>query len=137
MDPSPTPVAWLPPWAGRSTPDAVVNRTLLPFCGLSEIGLSGPGDAAVRACFVAALAAGRPAEMAEIRHTIEGDPIAAIIRSRPGGGVEIFFDSTQDQFGSRTWTRQVCAGHVTDPTSLYFGTDCRDEPLGGVTGKWI
>lgn len=68
--------------------------------------------------------------MAEIRHTIEGDPIAAIIRSLPGGGVEILVDSTQDQYGSRTWTRQVCAGHVTDRTSLYFGTDCRDEPLG-------
>lgn len=130
VEPSPTAMAWLPPWSGSSTPGAVVNRTVLPFCGVSQVGLAGPGDSSVRACFAAALVAGRPAEMAEILRTTEGDPIAVIIRSRPGGGVEILFDSTQDQFGSRTWTRQVCTGHVADTESRFFGTDCREEPVG-------
>lgn len=129
-EPPPTAAAWLPPWAGPGTPTAVADRTPLPFCGVSEVGLGGPGDLAVRTCFAAALDAGRPAEMAEIRHTIEGDPFATIIRSLPGGGVEILFDSTQDQFGVRAWTRQVCRGHEADPRSLLFGTGCRDEPLG-------
>jgi hypothetical protein len=108
------PAAWLPPWAGPATPAEVVSRSVLPFCGVEDGGFAGLPDAQVRACFVTAIRDGRAAEFVSIRSTIEGDPIATITRTLPGGGLEVFIDSTQDAFGASVWTRTICRGSVED-----------------------
>jgi hypothetical protein len=123
---SPEPAAWLPPWAGPATPLEVVTRSVLPFCGVEERGLSGSVDSDVRGCFVAALEAGRPAEFASIQSTDEGDPIATIVRSLPGGGVEMLVDSTQDAFGARVWTRTICSGLADDQEAGFIGEGCEE-----------
>lgn len=102
----------------------VVTRSVLPFCGVEEGGPSGSVDVDVRGCFVAALEAGRPAEFASIQWTIEGDPIATIVRSLPGGGVETLVDRTQDAFGRRVWTRTICRGLADDQEAGFIGEGC-------------
>lgn len=124
--PAPEQDAWLPPWAGITTPAEVVNRSVLPFCGVEEGGFSGFPDAEVRACFVAALRAGAHAEFASIHSTIEGDPIARITRVLPGGGLEILVDSTQDAFGAPVWTRMTCRGFVEDPQFGFVPDGCAE-----------
>ena len=121
---SPEPAAWLPPWAGPATPMKVVARSVLPFCGVEERGLSGSVDVDVRGCFVAALEAGQPAEFASIQSTIEGDPIATIVRSLAGGGVEMLVDSTQDAFSARVWTRTICRSLADDREAGFIGEGC-------------
>lgn len=102
----------------------VVTRSVLPFCGVEEGGLSGSIDADVRDCFVSALRDGRPAEFASIQSTIEGDPIATIVRSLPGRGVEMLIDRTQDAFGARVWTRTICRSLADDQEAGFIGEGC-------------
>jgi hypothetical protein len=124
---SPRPAAWLPPWAGRTAPMVVVSRSVLPFCGVEERGIAGAIDPAIRRCFAGALRDHGRAEFASISTTDEGDPIATITRTLPGGGLEVLVDSTQDAFGARVWTQMICPGVVVD--ALDFGTDFCHEPV--------
>ena len=125
---SPSPAAaWLPPWTGPDAPAEVVSRSVLPFCGIEQ----GAGPALtinpeVRGCFLAGYRDGTGAEFASIQTTIEGDPIATIWRTVPGGGVELLVDATQDKFGSGTWMRTTCRQLVNDQREV-FGTDGCDE----------
>jgi hypothetical protein len=124
---SPAPAAWLPAWAGAETPVEVVTRPALPFCGVEEG--AGPGitiNAEVRGCFLAAYRAGTGAEFASIQASIEGDPIATIWRTLPGGGVELLVDATQDEFGEKVWRRTTCRVLVSDQREI-FGIDGCDE----------
>ena len=124
---SPVAAAWLPAWAPPDTPAAVTNRSHLPFCGVEQG--AGPGvtvNAEVRGCFLGAYREGTSAEYASIQMTIEGDPIATIMRTLPGGGVELLIDSTQDQYGEDHWRRITCRTIVIDPRNL-FGHDQCDE----------
>jgi hypothetical protein len=119
----------MPPWAGADAPAAVVARPALPFCGV-ERG-PGPGitiNAEVRGCFLAGYRDGTGAEFASIQTTVEGDPIATIWRTLPGGGVELLVDSSQDAFGSGGWVRTVCRQLVVDQREV-FGTDGCDEAV--------
>ncbi len=59
-----------------------------------------------------------------IRSTTEGDPIATITRALPGGGLEIFVDSTQDAFGASDWTRTICRGIVEDQEFGFIPDGC-------------
>lgn len=103
-----------------------MTRSLLPFCGVEERGVIGQVNADARRCFVAALRDGTGAELASIYSTIEGDPIAMITRALPGGGLEIFVDSTQDAFGAHGWTRTICRGAVESQEVGFVGDDCDD-----------
>lgn len=123
---SPLPAPWLPPWAQSATPIEIRNRSALPFCGVDEIELGGLGrtESDSRDCFVAAVRAGRPAEFATIGPTLEGDPIATIVRALPGGGVEILMDTTQDANGPQVWTRTLCQGFSEADDSASAGEGC-------------
>ncbi|MEK6719046.1 MAG: hypothetical protein AABZ33_00085 [Chloroflexota bacterium] len=104
-------IVWLPPWSNPGdAPAEVATRPPLPFCGLEgsmdQLFLF-PDDAA-RSCFLDAWETGTAAELARIQSTIEGDPIATILRIEPGGRITIYRDTTQDAFGARVWTRQEC-----------------------------
>jgi hypothetical protein len=117
----------VPSWAGPDIPAEVINRSPLPFCGVEQG--AGPGvtvNAEVRGCFLGAYREGTGAEYASIQMTLEGDPIATIMRTLPGGGVELFIDSTQDQYGEDHWRRITCRTVTIDPRET-FGPDGCDE----------
>jgi hypothetical protein len=119
--------AWLPSWATPDTPAAVIDRSPLPFCGVEQG--AGPGvtvNSEVRGCFLGAYRDGSGAEYASIHMTIEGDPIATIMRTLPGGGVELLVDATQDQYGEDHWRRITCRTVILDPREI-FGPDGCDE----------
>jgi hypothetical protein len=122
---STAPAAWLPSWADADTPAEVVTRSALPFCGVEQG--AGPGiaiNAEVRGCFLAAYGDGSGAEFASIRSTIEGDPIATIWRTVPGGGVELLVDATQDEFGEKVWRRTTCRVLVNDQREVFVADGC-------------
>jgi len=39
-------------------------------------------------------------------------------------GLEILVDSTQDAFGPRAWTREICRGFTVDQAFGFIGDDC-------------
>jgi hypothetical protein len=122
----PGPGVWLPEWADARTPDEIVNRRPLPFCGVEEAPAPRPGeyiDATVRNCFWAAKLDGRAAEFASVQPTMEGDKIATIYRLDPDGGVELLHDATQDRFGSGSWTITTCDRLVEEAGDRLFGPD--------------
>ena len=124
---SAAPAAWLPPWADAATPVEVATRSALPFCGIEQG--AGPGitiNAEVRGCFVSGYRDGTGAEFASIQTSVEGDPIATIYRTVPGGGVEMLVDTTQDRFGEKVWRRTTCRVLINDQREV-FGVDGCDE----------
>lgn len=124
------PAVWLPEWVDARTPDQVVNRRPLPFCGVEEAPVPRPGeyfDATVRNCFWAAKLDGREAEFVSVQPTMEGDRIATIYRLRPDGGVDLLLDSTQDKFGGGGWTLTSCDRLVEEAGDRLFGVDGCDE----------
>ena len=56
--------------------------------------------------------------------TIEGDPIATIMRTLPRGGVELLVDATQDQYGEDHWRRITCRTVVLDPREVLAPDGC-------------
>lgn len=120
------PAVWLPEWADARTPEEVVNRRPLPFCGVEEAPVPLPGeytDATVRNCFWAAKLDGREAELVSVQPTMEGDRIAAIYRLRPDGRVDVLLDSTQDRFGGGGWTITTCDRLIEEAGDRLFGVD--------------
>jgi hypothetical protein len=83
-------------------------------------------NAEVRGCFLAGYRDGTGVEFASIQTTTEGDPIATIWRTLPGGGVELLVDATQDAFGEKVWRRTTCRILVNDQREV-FGPDGCDE----------
>jgi hypothetical protein len=132
--PPPGPAVWLPAWTDARTPEEVVNRRPLPFCGVEQAPPARPGeyfDATVRNCFWAAKLDGREAEFVSVQPTMEGDWIATIYRLRPDGGVDLMVDYTQDKFGGGGWTITTCTRLVEEPGDRLFGADgCgEDQPI--------
>ena len=122
---SAAPAAWLPPWADATTPVEVATRTALPFCGVEQG--AGPGitiNAEVRSCFLGGYQDDTGAEFASIQSTMEGDPIATIWRTIPGGGVEMLYDATQDKFGAKVWRRTTCRVLVSDQQEVFVADQC-------------
>jgi hypothetical protein len=72
------------------------------------------------ACFLDAVAAGRPARLAETRPTVEGDPIHMLYTADATGAVQVTKDSREDSFGSRGVTRQTCTGPFADHGHIGF-----------------
>ena len=109
--------------------DAGRGRHPIGFAFLRIEQGAGPGitiNAEVRGCFVAGYRDGTGAEFASIQTSMEGDPIATIYRTVPGGGVELLVDSTQDRFGEKVWRRTTCRVLLNDQREV-FGLDGCDE----------
>ena len=97
-----------------NAPAEVSNRTQLFYCGADiqfppfEDLEHDPGSAG---CFSERLEAGLAAEWIRVIITFEGDPIMRIVRALDDGTVELFTDSTRDNFGTRAWFVQTCTGY--------------------------
>jgi hypothetical protein len=86
-------------------------------CGDITLGQGERIPAAAVECIDSAI--GRSdAELAVLSPTTEGDPIVTFYRTvPPAGGIEIYTDATQDNFGPKTWAHQSCPT-ATSVTSL-------------------
>jgi hypothetical protein len=63
-------------------------------------------------CLRRALDRDRGAELKATYLTVEGDPVRDYYRVTPRGALEVYTDSTDDQFSDRTWSFLTC----DDPT---------------------
>jgi hypothetical protein len=98
----------------RSAPTAYRTRTPLPDCGSFERSRLGKeldaGARAVRDCFVAAQAAGRPAELRMVLATIDAGPAYEVFRTQRGG-IEQWttgYNSTSGPHGTTYWLHFTC-----------------------------
>jgi|GEM_PF-5263927 len=101
----------------RDVPESVKLRPPYQYCGVevmlneSMLGEASEPDILARECFIqAARIGGYAAEFVSHQQTIEGDIVTYIYRSDGTGNVELFVDSTRDQFGSSAWTVTTCSG---------------------------
>lgn len=117
-----------------NAPLEVDGRPPLPFCGSEVVALNGSGfNVEARVCFWAAHEAGQPAEFISTQPTVEGDPITQIFRLLPSQGVEVFINSTRDQFSSREWLRLECSDLIPIPDApvdpSFVGAGCTEATL--------
>jgi hypothetical protein len=83
-------------------PAEIAGRQAFPYCGRSELG--EPRTPMI--CFVAAVVAGRPAEVVDVGHGTEGGTSIAIIRFSGRGPVVTYRQHLDDQGRTTTWFRQ-------------------------------
>ena len=100
------------------------QRDPLPSCGSVELEQGERLSDESIDCLDGAGAGG--AELIVVAPTTEGDPITSYYRALPGGGMEIFYDLTEDRFGAANWTLVTCP----DAVAYYDMGDCTEEPLG-------
>lgn len=98
-----------------NAPLVVRQRVPLPFCGAEHVVQGTGADIAARQCLWSAYQAGQPAEFVSTTTTIEGDPVLTIYRVLPTGQIEVFVDSTHDQYSLRSWLRLTCPRLELDP----------------------
>jgi hypothetical protein len=84
-------------------PAEVRARTPLPFCGFAEMGEPPPA----KLCFLAAVLAGRPAEIVETFYGTEGGTITRVSRFEGFGAVVAYQNSVDAQAQSLPWYRQL------------------------------
>lgn len=84
-------------------PAEVRARIPLPFCGSAEIG----EPPAVMRCFLAAVLAGRPAEIVETFYGTEGGTITVVSRFTGSGAIVTYRNSVDAQAQSLPWYRQL------------------------------
>lgn len=98
---------------GGSAPASFTERTELPSCGTVQVDQGRTvGDDAWACLDDAATADG--AELVVTALSTEGDPLTTYYRVGPGiDGLELFVDSTQDEWGVQGWIHQVCPDTVT------------------------
>ncbi len=87
------------------------SRDVLPGCGEVRLSQGESLEQASRegvACLRAALDSGEGAELTVTYPTVEGDPITIYRRVTPTGTVEVYTDSTEDNFGQHRWTYKTC-----------------------------
>jgi hypothetical protein len=87
----------------HGAPAEIASRKSLPFCGASEMG-EGPE---VSRCFLAAVLAGRPAEMTDLQHGTEGGSSLQIARFGGVGPVVVYQQHLDDQGRTGPWFRQL------------------------------
>ncbi|SDZ04821.1 hypothetical protein SAMN05444365_10540 [Micromonospora pattaloongensis] len=109
-----------PPPVGAS---AAVTSAAALDCGSHKLGPSEGLPPAAITCFLDAVEARRPARLAEIWPTIEGDLIRTDYVADSDGAVQVTMDTRQDRFGSRRITRRTCTGPVVDDKRIGF-TQC-------------
>lgn len=132
-----TPLRTAPAFEGA--PLAVRERLPLPFCGEETARQNQGFDIEGRRCMWGAYQQRQPAEFISTQWSIEGDPLTWIYRVLPSGAVEVFIDSTQDQWSARTWLHLACPGlsliegdlaqPAFGPGLAQAGGDCRETTL--------
>lgn len=97
----------------------------LQDCGQADLDLTCSSTPPKEVqCFLDAFAACKPAQLITKQSSIEGDPIFTEYVVRPQGtgcGLELFVDTTQDQFGEKKITQQSCdkpSGNATCESTL-------------------
>lgn len=122
--------------AGCSSPsledtvqDFLDSRSLtVTDCGTANLDETCTDQAAPEVqCFIDALATCEPTRLTLVQSTIEGDPITTVyvlLPEDPECGVEIFIDTTQDQFGEKRITEKQCPG--------MSGAGTCDDPMTAV-----
>ena len=115
-DPATTdPVTSAPTSTGDETGDPVAQqwaaRQVYPSCGELTLSmddeLKDVGSAEI-GCMRRAFEAGEGAELSVTEPTYEGDPIRVHYRLTPEGGLELYEDSTDDQWSDGSWTFVEC-----------------------------
>jgi hypothetical protein len=86
-------------------PAEVARREPLPFCGAAEVG----EPPAVNRCFLAAMFAGRPAEMIETLYGTEGGTVHVVIRFLGSGPIVTYQNGVDAQARPLPWYRQLDA----------------------------
>ena len=83
-------------------PAEIRNRKPVPYCGRSELGEpAGP-----MVCFVAAVLAGRAAEVVDVGHGTEGGTSISLIRFAGRGPIVVYRQHLDDQARTGNWFRQ-------------------------------
>jgi hypothetical protein len=108
-----------PPPVGAS-PTVNSSAAAETDCGRHVLRQAEKLPDAVIACFLDAVAAKRPARLAETRPTVEGDPIQILYVADTTGAVQVTTDSRQDAYGDRNVVRQTCTGPVADHGHIGF-----------------
>ncbi|MDQ3468347.1 MAG: hypothetical protein M3487_01000 [Actinomycetota bacterium] len=114
-------------------PDAALGHADQIVCGGEELGHDGTTghgrDDTARRCFLDAHLATVRAAFVSSAPTEEGDPIVTVWLSGPAG-VDVWYDSTRDAFGSGEWSPvQGCARLTTISPST-------EQPLEAPTAFW-
>lgn len=91
-----------------NAPAVVRDRATLPACGTESVQIAHGVNLDGRRCFWNAYQSHQPAEFISTQTTIEGDPVTSVYRVLPDGAVEVFVDSTQDTWSTRTWLHLAC-----------------------------
>lgn len=121
---TPTPVFTAEP----GVPQEVAERAKLPACGEIELDQAEPIPEAAVACMDAAGDEG--AELIVTAPTVEGEPIVMYYRALPGGGVELYQDSTRDTWAAPGggWTFASCPD-AESPLAMELG-ECTTTQIG-------
>jgi hypothetical protein len=94
---------------GQRDPSEFRDRAALPSCGDTRTTWKGGVPAAEALCFDRALRSGTTgAELRVVSFTVEGDPIRTYFRALPGGGAEVFVDTSADAYGTGGWGHRRC-----------------------------
>jgi hypothetical protein len=101
--------AAVPPGASADAPQEFASRASLPSCGVYSLGQGEEPPSSARSCLSAALADQKAAELMVTSLTVEGQPVVTYYRSGLDPRLEVFIDSTRDQYGSG-WVRLECQG---------------------------
>jgi len=93
--------------SSQSAPSSFTTRVAPTSCGEIHLGQGEAVPSDAWRCLDSA--SGTGAELAVDMPTSEGDPIVTYDRVGPPiDGLEIFVDTTQDGFGQRAWTHELC-----------------------------
>ena len=95
--------------ATSEAPQEFTSRAVLPSCGEFSLDQGEKPPRSARSCLASAVGGQRAAELILTSLTIEGQPIVTYYRTDRDGRIEVFIDSTRDQYGSG-WVRLKCRG---------------------------
>lgn len=95
--------------AAPGAPQEFTSRAALPSCGEFSLGHGEKPPPSARSCLASAVGGQGAAELVVTSLTIEGQPIVTYYRTDRDGRIEVFIDSTRDQYGSG-WVRLKCQG---------------------------
>ena len=104
-------------------------------CPDESFGRGDGYDAAARECLWSAFTQGRAASLRSTRITPQGDPVVYRVTVRPGGRVEVFYDTSLDTYTStRGKFTLTCSQFTrsTDPASgriRFLADGCRGADI--------
>jgi heat shock protein HslJ len=121
-----------------TAPADFLTRTPLPSCGAYLVPPIEMLPADASQCVADALGTPHGAELASQVTTVEGDAVVTYLRILPGtAGIEVFDDSTRDQFGTKIWTRAACTGLDAATARPTACTQNAAYLNGDIAGRWL